>query len=409
MNGSECTPCTVSQQIFASPSATTNMSCDLVVRASQPLQVQKRKQPYDGPGYGTFGKTKLARLPLIPEVLYDIDHCISRFEASALRSFAAFRAVALELRIVDLFDTDRKGGRATKRLETPAEYATLLFEATVRRIADPERSFEARLGALYLLLTLHELQQSSPKVPVPILATQWNGFERLSRELRSLRHADGFRALHTLWAGERLSHLFGGESTLMTIRDQLNDREVERDAAVLPASGGASAEPGGGLFATQLIDALPTLTADEASYSAALAQARSALAATDAPAASSSLLRSRLPSTAGDLAAQIRQELDDHRAGVVVPTGVDDDDAVIPASASAHNAAVPNLVPTLDEEGLVVDASYLRREHVRRRAYKPRAKRTRDGTHSGTHSGNSLAAGLVVVGRATEDGRPRRS
>jgi hypothetical protein len=114
-------------------------------------------------------------------------------------------------------------------------------------------------------------------------------------------------------------------------------------------------------------------------------------------------LRSRLPSTAGDLAAQIRQELDDHRAGVVVPTGVDDDDAVIPASASAHNAAVPNLVPTLDEEGLVVDASYLRREHVRRRAYKPRAKRTRerDGTHSGTHSG-SLRPGLSSLA-----GRPR--
>ena len=375
-------------------------SANLVVRASHPLKVHKRK-PSDGPGYSTFGKTKLARLPLIPEVLHDIDHCISRFEASALRSFAAFRAVALELRIVDLFDTDRKGGRATKRLETPAEYATLLFEATVRRIADPERSFEARLGALYLLLTLHELQQSSPKVSVPILATQWNGFERLSRELRSLRHADGFRALHTLWAGERLSHLFGGESTLMTIRDQLNDREVERDAAVLPASGGASAEPGGGLFATQLVDALPTLTADEASYSAALAQARVALAATDAPAASSYLLRSRLPSTAGDLAAQIRQELDDHRAGVVVPTGVDDDDAVVPASASAHNAAVPNLAPTLDEEGLVVDA-YLRREHVRRRAYKPRAKRTARQPTSGTWRSvpPTLPRGLQAHGTA---------
>ena len=176
---------------------------------------------------------------------------------------------------------------------------------------------------------------------------------------------------------------------------------VERDAAVLPASGGASAEPGGGLFATQLVDALPTLTADEASYSAALAQARVALAATDAPAASSSLLRSRLPSTAGDLAAQIRQELDDHRAGVVVPTGVDDDDAVVPASASAHNAAVPNLAPTLDEEGLVVDA-YLRREHVRRRAYKPRAKRTARQPTSGTWRSvpPTLPRGLQAHGTA---------
>ena len=50
------------------------------------------------------------RQPLIPEVLYDLDRTIGRFEAGPLRSFASFAALARETRVVDLLLT---GGSET--------------------------------------------------------------------------------------------------------------------------------------------------------------------------------------------------------------------------------------------------------------------------------------------------------
>ena len=332
------------------------------------------------PGFGHFGHTMLTRLPLVPEVLQDIDRCIGSFEATALRSFAAFRSVASEMRIVDLLDTAKVGGRNPRSSELPTAYAALLFEAVVRRVVDLERTFEARLGALYLLLTLHELQPGVTKAPVPVLETQWSGFERLARELRVLRHADGFRALHTLWAGGRFSHICGGQSTLVTARDQLNDREAERDAAALPAVGSAAAATGvsAGPYAVQLADGLPALAAAEAAYEAALAQAKAAVATTDMPA--SSAWRMRQPTSVGELSARIRTELDEYRAGAWAAAEDDETSgATITTAAAAHNAAVPSIAPTLDGEEVVAEG-FLRREHVRRRAFAPRERRIRDGT-----------------------------
>ena len=99
----------------------------------------------------------VTRQPLVPEVLGDLDRCIARFEAGGMRSFAAFVAVAAEMCIVELFDTASAKGRHSRH-ESPATYAELLFEAVVRRMTDVQNSFDARLGALYLLFTLHEAQ-----------------------------------------------------------------------------------------------------------------------------------------------------------------------------------------------------------------------------------------------------------
>ena len=67
-------------------------------------------------------------------------------------------------------------------------------EAVVRRAVKPDASFDARLGAVYLLLLLHEKQPGRPRRPVPVLSAQWEGFHRLATEMRTQRNADGFAA-----------------------------------------------------------------------------------------------------------------------------------------------------------------------------------------------------------------------
>ena len=290
-----------------------------------------------------------SRQPLVSVVLYDIEQIIMRFESNALRTFAAFKSLATEMRVLDLFTTRTIAGRIPPRWETVAEYSTLLFEAVVRRVVEPERTFGARLGALYLLLVLHELQPGGVKAPVPILESQWTGFERLASELRTTRHADGFKALHMLWAGGRLSYRVGS-ATVVNARDQLHDHEAERDAMLLPARAGTDLV-GTCPFALQLTDALAGITELEANYEAAR---RELGTAGRAPAASRS----------GDgisLAEQLRQELDYYRNGQW------------PAELLAAGAA--------EQLGTQVDEAYIRREQVRHRPFAPSRNRTKDGGH----------------------------
>ena len=144
------------------------------------------------------------------------------------------------------------------------QYAELLFEAIVRRLADAERSFDARLGALYLLLTMYELQPTRPRTPVPVMETQWASFERLAGELRAMRLADGFRVLHALWAGGALLHCAGSHATV-NAQDQQNDVDAERAARCISARLGTN-KLGGCPFALQLDETLPALEALERSY-----------------------------------------------------------------------------------------------------------------------------------------------
>ena len=88
--------------------------------------------------HGWMHHTVQTRVALIPEVLHDIEECIRRFEVGGLRSFASFQAQAAELCICDLFDTVHAGDRLPSRSETMGQYAELLFEAIVRRLADAE-------------------------------------------------------------------------------------------------------------------------------------------------------------------------------------------------------------------------------------------------------------------------------
>jgi hypothetical protein len=365
------------------------------------------------------------RQPLIPEVLYDLDRTIGCFEAGPLRSFASFAALARETRVVDLLLTARVR-RMPSRFEPPSAYATLLFEALVRRLADPARKFPARLGALYLLAVLHEAQPARPRAPIPVLAPQWGGFERLARELRDMRHADGFRALHTLWAGGRLVHRYGPFAVL-NATDLQNDEEAEQAAALLPVR--ATTETLGGCpYALQLEAALPSLAHLEAEYDDARRAAAAEAGETpdaleeecaDAHAdgaladASASVAAATYPSSS--LAAHLERELHSYYRGVwpdsvpheppstylvqhePVQLGAEDralaalpsrlltpysTGSVEAARATATEASASTMLSTRDdvlESVGVVAAAHLRREGVRQRPFQPRHKRTKDG------------------------------
>ena len=153
-----------------------------------------------------------------------------------MQTFESFRALASSWSVLELFDTKSAGFRAPQVHESARGVSTLLFEAVVRRAVKPDASFDARLGAVYLLLLLHEKQPGRPRRPVPVLSAQWEGFHRLATEMRTQRNADGFAALHALlWEdGGRVEHRYG-DRTSVNAADQEVEDAAEREALILPA------------------------------------------------------------------------------------------------------------------------------------------------------------------------------
>ena len=158
-------------------------------------------------------------------LLNDVDRLLDAFACGGLRSFDAFLALAAKWRVLDFFATHNLGTREPPKDESGREYTSLLFESVVRRAVEPGRPFDLRLGALYLLLLLHERQPNRPRAPVPVLESQFRGFETLRDELRTLRHPDGFAALHKLWAHGRMEHRAGDQSST-NVSDLHHEAEI---------------------------------------------------------------------------------------------------------------------------------------------------------------------------------------
>jgi hypothetical protein len=190
------------------------------------------------------------------------------FAGGVAYSFASFRQLAASWQATDLFGTQSAGQRCPPVGESRADYASLLFEAIVRRLVREGQPFHVSLGALYLLLLLHELQPWRPRAPVPVLETQWHAFEALAYQLRTSRHADGFAALHALWHGGRLEHR-AGERNSVNAADVEAEDEAERAAKLLPSRLGVG-ELGPSRYAECLREALPSMYEAEAAYDKAL-------------------------------------------------------------------------------------------------------------------------------------------
>jgi hypothetical protein len=313
----------------------------------------------------------VTRVALDPTVLFDIDRILAAFEADSLRSFASFRELFTSFHGRDLFLTMRAGRRCPPPNETTADYATLLFEALVRRAVEPHsRTFPSRLGAIYMLLLLYELQPtSSPRAQVPILESQWAGIERLAQELRTLRHADGFAALHALWAGGRFSHYAGAHSSVNAVELHA-ELAAEKKARLLPATLGVG-EVGACAYAEHLDEALPRLTELEERYASAMAAAAAARGGGggdggdgggggDGPDGGDGdgELRAAPPSMAANLASDLRE----YHAGRLGAAVADERErASVDGGVNLENP------------------SRLRREAVRHRPYEPRHSWTRDG------------------------------
>ena len=310
----------------------------------------------------------VTRPPLDPIVLCDIERLLASFEASNLRSLASFKALSGQFRIRDLFLTFRSGERVPPSGETVAEYSGLLFEALVRRAVDLTRSFEQRLGSMYLLLLLHELQPCRPRAEIPVLESQWRGFEQLAQELRMLRHEEGFACLHALWTGHRLSHRAGAR-TSVNAADLECELEAERRARRLPATLSVD-KLGPCPWAVQCVEQLALLDDLERRYDAV----RPAGARVAAGASSGVVLRRELRS------------YHPHLALPPLPSG----QAELPArGAAAAPTASSAAAAVLQASGAGDEAlarGYRRREDVRHRPYAPRRARTADGgaDHSGS-------------------------
>lgn len=172
-------------------------------------------------------------VPLDATVLMDIDRLIQTFAKGTLRSFASFRLLAASWRALDLFFTKNRGSREPPKFETTEQYVVLILEAIMRRVVEDGMPHEMRLGAMYLLLLLHELQPCRPRVSAPVLEAQWQGFERLASEVRTLRNPDGFACLHALWTGGRLEHR-AGERMSANTADVHYSEVAEAEARRLP-------------------------------------------------------------------------------------------------------------------------------------------------------------------------------
>lgn len=149
--------------------------------------------------------------PLRPRVIYDLEQIVLRFGAEANKGpgseaalmFDRFRELWTLMDFGAIFQTQRACGRVPALAETREEYVTLLLAAVARHLQPTYHAgFAERLGALFLLFTMHLLQPSEPRVPVPVAEDDWAAFEQLAEELRARRHADGFKVLHALWSGE---------------------------------------------------------------------------------------------------------------------------------------------------------------------------------------------------------------
>ena len=216
----------------------------------------------------------LSRAPLCPSVLYDIDQVVAGYEAlMPPRNFASFKAVCARLRVADFFCKHVESSRGTNKTEiVPADFSDQLFEAIVRRMLDTTRKLTERVGALLLLVTLHEVQPHRPRRSVPILEAQWAKLAKLAAEIRQERDADGFRALHMLYHPvPRLAPRMGSSS--VNPDDLALDRKCEFEAARLPAQHGTNIL-GPAAYAHHLeTEVLGHMHASEDSYREALAAA----------------------------------------------------------------------------------------------------------------------------------------
>uniref|UniRef100_A0A7S0LK26 Uncharacterized protein n=1 Tax=Coccolithus braarudii TaxID=221442 RepID=A0A7S0LK26_9EUKA len=178
--------------------------------------------------------------PLGWRIHHDILQCIERFAEGAdtdhptdhQGSFAHFAAIFAAMRFADILKTQRMCGRVPSIKETEKEYIELLLGLIVRHLLpNASSSFGRRLGALFLIHSIYRLHRAATKGEPPLVWIQeedWAGVETLAHELRRRRHADGFRALHELWAGNAFKHL---KVRHVFTTDYEAEHEAERQAA----------------------------------------------------------------------------------------------------------------------------------------------------------------------------------
>lgn len=160
---------------------------------------------------GVGHKPKTTYAPLSWRVHHDIELCIVRFgdEAIDQHNFAQFAAIFSSMHFADILKTQDACGRVPAKKERLAEYVEQLLALVVRHLR-AHASFGRRLGALFLVYCLYRLHQAAPQSEPALITIEeddWSAVETLADELRTCRHADGFRALHELWTRGAFKHL----------------------------------------------------------------------------------------------------------------------------------------------------------------------------------------------------------
>ncbi|KAL1511602.1 hypothetical protein AB1Y20_006396 [Prymnesium parvum] len=142
------------------------------------------------------------RLALPQETLHQLVECITRFYYHEETSFAAFSSIFHSLAIARLLTPPPSPKGMPPHCERA--HTALLLHAAAAHAADGP--FQYRLGGLFLLHSLYLLQRPSPRMRIPISEEEWSGMMALADELRQQKHAQGFRALHTLWTSDAFCH-----------------------------------------------------------------------------------------------------------------------------------------------------------------------------------------------------------
>lgn len=223
-----------------------------------------RERPHRG-----VAALPLSAVPVQAQVIHDMGQCVRRFADVARAapggagnsSLRAFHEVWSALRFSGVFGMRGACGRIPGMDETESDWAEALLREAVRHVQPATHpGFEERLGGLFLLHTLYDqqpLRAAEARAVVPLTEEQCPALDTLLAELRQpcpppkrwrqtnhppkttrgagrvvefsdtlhprvatlpsplrRRHADGFAALHALWAGYAFRSVESGANPL---------------------------------------------------------------------------------------------------------------------------------------------------------------------------------------------------
>ena len=147
------------------------------------------------------------KAPVQPEVVYDLRCVVQHFVVTCRTDFQAFHQVAQQKQLASLFQASKSCGRVPGVDENQTDWAEIILYTAARQLCHASvASFLHRLGYVYLLYTLYQIQPQRPRARLPVDDNMWPSLEGIVSEVRERRIPDGLGAIQTLWLSDALRH-----------------------------------------------------------------------------------------------------------------------------------------------------------------------------------------------------------